>query len=309
MTWSLRHVRPEELARWTGFRNARSAWPVSTPVLIARDGPADLHRRLIVESGTGLAGIGDVVVVDQGAHLQNHARLVVACSKRLPVSWRTALIGELLDRAAALGVSVVWLACPSRHVRLLAASLLDLGLVAAESTVVFRLDLRSMQPAAVGGPHAGYEIVPFTDLDSPARRRELTTLVNEVAADVPTGAQWTYDDGGLDTYWFRSAAAIPEAVTVAVNGRRIVGVTALGRTTRRSAEVLITGVLPEHRGRGVARALKIRSSVAARDRGVTLVFTENETDNELMRNLNESLGFVAVGAVLAFRGSSLGRPA
>ena len=58
------------------------------------------------------------------------------------------------------------------------------------------------------------------------------------------------------------------------------------------AWTFLTVVLPEHRGRGIALALKLRTIDAAIARGCPLILTENHEDNAPMRAINTKLGFV-----------------
>lgn len=55
-----------------------------------------------------------------------------------------------------------------------------------------------------------------------------------------------------------------------------------------------TAVHPDHRGRGIARALKARTIDYARAAGFRELRTENEERNEAMRHINLSLGYVPV---------------
>jgi GNAT superfamily N-acetyltransferase len=52
-----------------------------------------------------------------------------------------------------------------------------------------------------------------------------------------------------------------------------------------------TGTLPSHRGRGIARTLKLAAIRAARDAGFREIRTENDSLNRPMLHINEALGF------------------
>lgn len=54
----------------------------------------------------------------------------------------------------------------------------------------------------------------------------------------------------------------------------------------------LTGVLPEYRRRRIALALKQRALAWAREQGVKLVRTSNDSTNLRMLSINERLGFV-----------------
>jgi GNAT superfamily N-acetyltransferase len=55
-----------------------------------------------------------------------------------------------------------------------------------------------------------------------------------------------------------------------------------------------TGVAPEARGRGVARALKLETLRQAIELGVDRVRTENDEENAAILHINEELGYKAV---------------
>lgn len=75
-----------------------------------------------------------------------------------------------------------------------------------------------------------------------------------------------------------------------------VGLTLLFAEPRRGvATIEITGVRASHRRMGLATALKVRSIAWAKQAGLSRVHTYNDTTNEPIRRLNESLGFVAGG--------------
>src|SRR5260370_30435841 len=48
---------------------------------------------------------------------------------------------------------------------------------------------------------------------------------------------------------------------------------------------------PEHRGRGIARAVKLQSLAQAVALGVPYVYTDNDSENAPMLHLNERLGY------------------
>jgi RimJ/RimL family protein N-acetyltransferase len=86
--------------------------------------------------------------------------------------------------------------------------------------------------------------------------------------------------------------AMPEATFLAVDRGAYVGMSALDR--RGPADTLhqgFTGVLPSHRGRGIATALKLRAIAHARGPGVRAIRTRQHAGNAPMLRLNARLGF------------------
>ena len=62
----------------------------------------------------------------------------------------------------------------------------------------------------------------------------------------------------------------------------------------------LTGVLKEHRGHGIATALKIRAYERARAAGVTIMTTENHADNAPMLAINTKFGFIPEPSVVVY---------
>ena len=62
----------------------------------------------------------------------------------------------------------------------------------------------------------------------------------------------------------------------------------------------LTGVLKDHRGHGVATALKVRSYERARAAGVTVMTTENHEDNAPMLAINRKFGFIPEPSVVLY---------
>ena len=53
----------------------------------------------------------------------------------------------------------------------------------------------------------------------------------------------------------------------------------------------MTGVRRDRRGRGLAQAVKVASAWHARERGLRVLVTANDLDNEPMLAINRKLGF------------------
>ncbi len=62
----------------------------------------------------------------------------------------------------------------------------------------------------------------------------------------------------------------------------------------------MTGVLPSHRGRGIAMALKLATIAYGRQHGYSEIRTWNETHNTGMLAINERLGFTRQPAWITF---------
>ncbi len=62
----------------------------------------------------------------------------------------------------------------------------------------------------------------------------------------------------------------------------------------------LTGVLKDHRGHGIATALKVRAYELARAAGITVMTTENHADNAPMLAINTKFGFIPEPSVVVY---------
>ena len=87
---------------------------------------------------------------------------------------------------------------------------------------------------------------------------------------------------------------LPDAFFVARDRDRLVGCSGVHPSADEVLRVLITGVLPEYRRRGIARVLKLRVHAWARAHGYREIHTS--TANAAAVALNISLGYAIVGS-------------
>ena len=101
---------------------------------------------------------------------------------------------------------------------------------------------------------------------------------------------------------FRDLIAYPDAIclkSVAAGGRMagfVIGVVEIDRT----GHVVVLGVAPEHRRRGIGRGLMARLEAMFLERDVRLIHLEVRTTNDGARALYEGLGFAIAGRRLAY---------
>ena len=93
---------------------------------------------------------------------------------------------------------------------------------------------------------------------------------------------------------FHELGALPDAFFVASDGDRLVGCSAAHPAGDDVLRILITGVLPEYRRRGIARALKLRVHSWAKAHGYREIHTS--TANVGVVALNTALGYAIVGS-------------
>ena len=172
------------------------------------------------------------------------------------------------------------------------------------------LDLRAFEPSAYAGllarlEAAGYRFVPYPELHAPDKEARLLALKRHVDRDivafepiVPAASEDVLDEGYL-----------PDGLIVALApDGEMVGLASLRREGPEGPIGCgLTGVHRDHRGRGLATALKVRSLEVAKALGATTIGTGGGGANLAMRRVNERLGFVVEPLWLTFISERGGR--
>lgn len=163
-----------------------------------------------------------------------------------------------------------------------------------------RLDVTQFDPQ----PFADYQeriahhnicIKSFRELAAdPERNRKLYDLIEATRRDAPMRDTATSPDFEA---WVKSNLLGPymdeDAYFIAVRDGQYVGLSSL--MTAKSDQVVETGwtgVARAARGLGIAQALKLRVIEYARERGYTVIRTDNNSLNHPMLAINQKLGFV-----------------
>jgi RimJ/RimL family protein N-acetyltransferase len=158
--------------------------------------------------------------------------------------------------------------------------------------------LIALDPRLVPEPElpAGYRWVPTSELEGEA----VFEAVREAALDEPTPdpndafeledflREWNEPDFDRES----STAVLDEAGNVVAFS--------FLNTAGDRAHHGFTGTVREHRGRGLATAVKRRTLHAAAARGVTRVTTSNAEQNAAIRAINRKLGFEPIGEHVIF---------
>ena len=141
--------------------------------------------------------------------------------------------------------------------------------------------------------------VTFTTLaeegpDDPAAKRRMYELDREIMRDVPAPEPIT--DTSYESFvkgTFENPNFMPEAWFLAKVGESYVGLSNLWKSQELDDVYYqgLTGVLREHRGKGIAMALKMQGLEFVRSRGIREVRTWNNTRNRPMLRINEAMGF------------------
>ncbi|HUG56240.1 MAG TPA: GNAT family N-acetyltransferase [Candidatus Limnocylindrales bacterium] len=161
------------------------------------------------------------------------------------------------------------------------------------------LELAAFDPSAFAGAidRVRAQGIVLADLSTEAARdedahRKAHGLSFAARTDQPTLGQVTaapYAD------WLRtnveSPQALPDGYAVAMDAGRYVGSSSLLRISKTDVRAVVTAVLPSHRRRGIALALKLMTIAYARAIGAERITTSVAEPNVAMLALNVRLGF------------------
>jgi len=171
------------------------------------------------------------------------------------------------------------------------------------------LDLTTVEPqrfAAVDERmrQQGITILTYPELAAtdPQCHQKCYALHGESMTGMPAGGERTRQS--LEQFVqqiFENAAFIPEAFCVALDQGRYVGLSNLTNENDDPARLTTdyTGVIPSHRRRGIATALKLRCLQYAKAKGAQTIVTSNDATNP-MYQLNIDLGFQPTPAAIYF---------
>jgi mycothiol synthase len=125
----------------------------------------------------------------------------------------------------------------------------------------------------------------------------LYRLTTETWKDVPSSFEFA--EPPFEEWYDRDLGfpgISPHSVFVAMDDEQPVGIAIVSRHAGNAAGNWYTGVHRDHRGRGIARGLKMRTIEWARESGVERIFTGNDIDNKRMLAINIRLGYEPVPA-------------
>jgi len=201
----------------------------------------------------------------------------------------SALLSSAGEHAAALGLTAIW-----GRVDVTDAPSLRFvqrrGFAEVGREFESQLDVSTAGPAS--DPPPGVVIVSLAqrpDLARDAYEVQRATLPDMPSPTPPqAGSYERWRAGNLD-----GPGALPGGCMVALADGRTIGYAGLeGEETNPGvAEHLLTGVLREWRGRGVATALKRAQIAWARTADIHTLVTSNDGPNDSMRAVNAGLGY------------------
>ncbi|MFZ5818177.1 MAG: GNAT family N-acetyltransferase [Bacillota bacterium] len=149
----------------------------------------------------------------------------------------------------------------------------------------------------------GYTVKRLSELQAePGWNHRLYELIMELRRDVPSHEPWQDVPYEQWAKVLSNPHFFPEGYMVGLHGDRWVGVSALWKSDDEGVlTVGLTGVQREHRGSGIAKAMKVRAIEAAREFGAKKIKTWNESNNQRMLAINDQLGFVRQPAWIFFQ--------
>lgn len=137
------------------------------------------------------------------------------------------------------------------------------------------------------------------DLGGETFLRRLLPVSHATVADIPKSVEYVPEPYEDWVVWMQPPAVLPERIWVAMLEGRPIGYSYLAYHPS-SVWTGFTGVLREHRGKGLARALKLATLVQAIDLGVAAVETDNDSENAPILHINEELGYQEMPGKLEF---------
>jgi GNAT superfamily N-acetyltransferase len=228
--------------------------------------------------------------------------------RRLGIGW--AMLAALESFARERGATILRTNCREDFAAsvdfLKRARFSNIGIRYESVIDVQTFDETPFLPMLEGVRGAGYRLTSLAEERpvTPDADRRLYDLVVTTAAEVPFpgGAvhRETFENwrkGNLE-----SPTSDPAAMFVAKWGDEYVATTTLYLPPNSVEPVItsMTGVLREHRRRGLATALKLLSFRYLRERGFREVRTHNDTANPPILNLNEKMGYRRLPGWLAW---------
>ena len=139
---------------------------------------------------------------------------------------------------------------------------------------------------------AGIVFTTLAELgDTNENRRRYYEADFKAAQDIP-GEDYIESWPEYEVEVFGNEEYRPEGAYLALDGDQIIGVAHVMLDSEHDRmENLFTGVLREYRGRGSAQAMKLLTIKYAKQSGVSVILTENDSENAPMLAVNGKLGY------------------
>jgi RimJ/RimL family protein N-acetyltransferase len=217
----------------------------------------------------------------------------------LDVELLTKMWSWIGDAAVARGSQLLLAYCAEDEPETL-ESLASLGYARERAEKVWELDLRKRGPALIEDAvaanrkmvEAGIRLLTVAEWDDRSKFEKLYELNEQTMQDVPHSlpiVTEAYED-------FQKRAHAPDRRHdrwwIACDGEKVVAMSYLKfPPVRGQVWTGYTCARSDYRGRGIARAVKLRSLAQAAELGVDVVCTDNDSENAPMLHINETLGY------------------
>jgi GNAT superfamily N-acetyltransferase len=147
---------------------------------------------------------------------------------------------------------------------------------------------------------SGIRILSLTELNPDEDMlRAICDIDNASAMTTPSSEEWNptpFEE--WKRYVTSGPGYAPDAFFVALDGNRPIALSFLELRTGGHASNGYTGVHPDYQGRGIARALKLRTVEWAQANGIDYIGTGNDPNNKPMLAINQDLGYEFLPAML-----------
>jgi RimJ/RimL family protein N-acetyltransferase len=260
--------------------------------------PSVTNERWIAEAEGRVAGYGMLFHPDWTTMTEKNC---VAWVGWLPeaIGILPELVGFIEDRARAMGSSRLQFYCQEDESAVIAA-LLSSGFQLDTVAKVWELDLRrhrdrlleltEMSRAAMA--EQGIRLIRLSEHAVEDPYRELYEAHRDARVDMPRSHEMTPISYDVYRVWHGSPDHRADRTWIALDGDRVVGLSFL-RYPPAGGRVWtgFTGTVRSHRGRGIARAVKMETLAQAVELAVESVRTDNDERNAPMLHINEELGY------------------
>lgn len=148
-----------------------------------------------------------------------------------------------------------------------------------------------------------YEFSSATTVTSEGQQREWHQVFEVIRLDVPRERPPTpLEFSFFLEHVIGSPELNREATTLAFHRGQLVGFSGVFNGVEpKWLDQWLTGVVPEHRGKGLARAMKVHVLNWAQTNGIQTVRTDNDTRNAKMITINEWLGFIPQTSIISMQ--------
>jgi mycothiol synthase len=128
--------------------------------------------------------------------------------------------------------------------------------------------------------------------------RKLHAVSDEAVADIPASEEFSGSPYEMFLAELSGPEIIPDRIWVALDGDEPIGIAMLPCTNSENGLNGFTGTARAHRGRGIARLLKLKTIRYCQTHGVKFIYTANDIKNTRMLDINVRMGYKPVPSAL-----------